>query len=96
MGKLRGSALDALKEQPDMGKKLVKLRLTDQPEFDKPFKLAVNALSAARKTLATEIGNTHDRHGDVNTWIGGKERYGYQTFDGPRGFDSYGGFGRPF
>ncbi|KAJ9653322.1 hypothetical protein H2201_009154 [Coniosporium apollinis] len=95
-GKLRGSALDALREKPDVGKKLAKLRLTDQVEFDKTFKAAVKALSAARKRLAIEIGNTHERHGDVNTWLGGKEEHGYQAFDGPGGFNSYGGFGAPF
>jgi hypothetical protein len=35
------------------------------------------------------------KDGDVNTWIGGKDMYGYQAFDGLGGFDSYGGFGGP-
>jgi hypothetical protein len=95
-GGLRGTALDVLREKPDVGKKLVKLRLTDQREVDKTFEKAVKALSAARKGLAIEIGNTHERHGNVNTWLGGKERYGYQAFDGPGGFDQCGGFGGPF
>lgn len=76
-GKLKGPALDVLRKHPSIGKKLVKLRLTDQPEFDKFFKASVKGLSTARKTLAIEIGNTHERYGDVNTWLGGKERYGF-------------------
>ncbi len=48
---------------------LVKLRLTYQSEF----KAAVKALSTARKRLAIEIVNTHERHGQVNTWLGGTE-----------------------
>ena len=92
---MKGTALSVLREKPNMGKKLVKLRLTDQNESDKKFKASVKALSAARKGLAIEIGCTHERYGDVNTWLGGKEKYGYQAFGGPGGFDSYGGFG-PF
>jgi hypothetical protein len=95
-GKLRGTALDLLRERPDLGKKLVKLRLTDQAEFDKTFMTAVKSLSRARKWLAIEIGNTHERYGGVNTWLSGKEIYGYQALDGPGGFDSYGGYGGPF
>lgn len=34
-GGLKGTALDALREDPKMGKDLVKLRLTDQDEFEK-------------------------------------------------------------
>ena len=95
-GKLKGTALDLLREKPELGKKLVKLRLTDQAQWEKTFKTAVKALSTARKRLAIEVGSTHERHGDVNTWLSGKEIYGYQAFDGPGGFDSYGGFGGPF
>jgi hypothetical protein len=92
-GNLRGAALDVVRERPDLAKELIKLRLTDQAEFDKIFKTAVKALSATRKRLAIEIGNTHERHGGISTWIGSKEIHGYQAFDGPGGFDSYGGYG---
>jgi Golgi nucleoside diphosphatase len=84
---------DLVRERPDLAKELIKLRLTDQAEFDKIFKTAVKALSATRKRLAIEIGNTHERHGGISTWIGSKEIHGYQAFDGPGGFDSYGGYG---
>jgi hypothetical protein len=94
-GRLRGPALDALRNRPEIGKHLIKMRLTDQREFDKQFDAAVRSLSAARRSLAIEVGNTSWKDGDVNTWIGGKKKYGYQAFDGPGGFDSYGGFGRP-
>lgn len=92
-GALRGPALDVLRDTHDMGKKLVKLRLTDQTEFYKGFTIAVKALSAARKKLAIEVGNTHERDGGVNIWLGGKEKHGYQVFGGRGGFDSYGGYG---
>lgn len=95
-GKLKGTALDVLRETPSIGEELVKLRLTDQVEFNKTFDTSVKALSAARKKLPIEIGNTHERHGGVNTWLGGKEKQGHQAFGGPGGFDSYGGFGGPF
>ena len=91
-GGLKGTALDTLRENPDTGKMLVKLRLTDQPEFEKKLDAAVKALSVARKKLAIEFGNTHERGGGVNTWLSGKMKYGYQAFDGPGGFNAYGGF----
>ena len=72
---------------------LVKLRLTDQIAWDKKFDTALKKLSSARKKLAIEVGNTHERRGEVNTWLGGKEKYGYQAFGGPGGFNQYGGFG---
>lgn len=50
-GSLCGTALDTLRENPSMGEKLAKLRLTDEPEFDKKFTTAVKALSAARRKL---------------------------------------------
>lgn len=92
-GGLRGEALDALRENKNEAKKLVKLRLTDQSLYDKVFDTAVKQLSQARKKLAIEVGCTRERGGDVNTWLGGKEKYGFQAFDGPGGFDQFGGFG---
>jgi hypothetical protein len=76
-------------EKPECGKKLVKLRLTDQALNDK----ALKALSAKRKKLAIEDGCTRERGGGVNTWLGGKLIFGYQAFGGPGGFSQYGGFG---
>jgi hypothetical protein len=95
-GRLTGPALDALRNRPEMGKHLIKMRLTDQQKFDKQFEAALRRLSAARRSLVIEVGSTCGKDGDVNTWIGGKEIYGYQAFDGPGGFDSYGGFGGPW
>ncbi|KAL2444119.1 hypothetical protein ABEF95_015065 [Exophiala dermatitidis] len=92
-GNLKGVALDALREKHDMAKQLIKLRLTDQTLYEKKFDKAVKDLSTKRKKLAIEIGNTHERGGSVDTWIGGKLKYGYQAFGGPGGFDNYGGFG---
>ena len=93
-GRLRGTALDLLRDNPTMGARVVKLRFTDQSDFDKVFKTAVKTLSLARKRLAIEVGNTHERHGGVHTWLGGKERHGYQAFGGPGDFDSFGGYSR--
>lgn len=92
-GNLEAAALDALRNKPEIGKRLVKLRLTDQTNYDEKFDAALKALSAARKSLPIEVGCTSERGGGVNTWLGGKMRYGYQAFGGPGGFDSYGGFG---
>ncbi|KUL87331.1 hypothetical protein ZTR_04728 [Talaromyces verruculosus] len=90
-GGLKGSALDALREDPKMAKNLVKLRLTDQNDlqFQKPLK----ELSTKRKKLSIVVGCTHERGGCCSTWLGGKQRYGYQAFGGPGGFDQFGGFG---
>ncbi len=66
-----------VRERPDLAKTLIKLRLAYQAEFDKIFKTAVKALSATRKRLAIETGNTHQRHGSVSTWISSKEIHGY-------------------
>jgi len=91
-GNLKGSALDELRENPDLGKKLKKMRLTDQDIFDKKLERAVKSLSTSRKTLAIEVGNTHERGGHVTTWLGGKEKMGYQAFGGPGGFSQFGGW----
>ena len=93
-GQLNGTALDTLRENPDMGKNLAKLRLTDQDDLRTDFEKALRTLSVTRKKLAIEVGCTHERHGDVSTWLGGKKRSGYQAFGGPGNFDSFCGFGR--
>jgi hypothetical protein len=91
-GGLTGSALDELREKPDLGKDLVKMRLTDQNATDKKFEKALKSLSAARKKLAIEVGDTHERYGHVTTWLGGKQKMGYQAFGGPGGFSQCGGW----
>ena len=91
-GNLKGTALSILRDKPDPGNKLIKLRLTDRVQFDKAFSPAVQGLSVARKKLAIEISNTHERHGNVNTWLSRKGKYGYQAFDGHGGFDQCGSF----
>lgn len=90
-GNLKDAALNELGEKSEWGTKLVKLRLTDQDLNVK----ALKSLSAKRKKLAIEDGCTHERGGGVNTWLGGKMKFGYQAFGGPGGFNQYGGFG-PF
>jgi len=91
-GKLKGPALDELREKPDLGKDLGKMRLTDQNLFDKKLNGAIKSLSAARKKLAIEVGGTHERDGHITTWLGGKEKMGYQAFGGPGGFSQCGGW----
>ncbi|KAH6874385.1 hypothetical protein B0T10DRAFT_567313 [Thelonectria olida] len=99
-GSLKDPALDVLRNTPDMGKQLVKMRLTDQHHTSKQLKKAIKGLSAARRRLAIEVGFTQEKWGTgVNTWLGGKEGDGYQAFGGPGGFDQYegyGGYGRRF
>lgn len=90
-GGLKGSALDALREDTKMAKHLVKLRLTDQDDLK--FQKVLKALSAKRKKISIEVGCTNERDGGVSTWLSGKQRYGFQAFGGPGGFDRFGGFG---
>lgn len=93
-GGLKGTALDTLREDPKMCKDLVKLRLTDQHEFEKKLQTALKALSTKRKKLSIEVGCTDGRIGSgVSTLLGGKEKNGYQALGGPGGFDRYGGYG---
>jgi hypothetical protein len=87
IGDLKGDALNEFKEKVEWGKKLVKLRLTDQSLNEK----ALKGLSAKRKKLAIEYGCTRERGGGVNTWLGGKLKYGYQGFGGSGAFNRYGG-----
>jgi hypothetical protein len=91
-GGLKGPALDELREKPDLGKHLEKMCLTDQCVCDKKFDKAIKDLSAARKKLPIEVGSTHERDGGVSTWLGGKEKMGYQAFGGPGGFNRFGGW----
>lgn len=57
-----------------MGKKLVKMRLTDQGSYEKTFQKAAKALSTKRKRLPIEVGCTHEREAQyISTWLGGKD-----------------------
>ena len=77
-GKVKGPALDELREKPGWGKELEKLRLTDQRSYDKSFVKAIKSLSALRgKKVAIEVGDTHERSVGVSTWLGGKQKWGY-------------------
>lgn len=91
-GDIDGVSLEALAENSALVPALVKLRLTDQKIYDKRLDKAYKLLSSARKRLAIEVGNTHERGGFVTTWLGGKQRDGYQAFEGPGGFSQYGGY----
>lgn len=91
-GSIDGASLEALAEKPALAPALVKLRLTDQKTCDKRLDKAYKLLSSARKCLAIEVGNTHERGGFVTTWLGGKQKDGYQAFEGPGGFSQYGGY----
>ena len=91
-GSMKGSALEAMTEDRSLGKKLQKLRLTDQGQYDKKFSKIVKSLSAKRKKLAIEVGEVCEGGMGVDTWLGWKQKDGYQAFDGPGGFSRYGGF----
>lgn len=66
--------------------------LTDQTLYDKAFQKALESLSASRKKVAIEVGNTHERGGQVNTWLGGKQKWGDLGFGAPGGSSQYGGW----
>lgn len=89
-GSVKGSALEAMREDASLGSQLQKLHLTDQDPYDE--KKMLKSLSAKRKKLAIEVGETDAKWGSVNTWLGGKLKMGYQAFGGPGGFSRYGGF----
>ncbi len=91
-GKVIGPALERMGEEASLGIKLQKLRLTDQGNYDSKFKKMVKNLSAKRKKLAIEVGEVCERGIGVNTWLGGKEKTGYQALGGPGGFSQFGGF----
>lgn len=88
-GKIKGPALNTLRERPELGKTLDTLCLTDQSY---ECNTAVKKLSAARKKLAIEVGCTGEGGGGVSTWLGGKEKDGYEAIDGPGGLPRYGGY----
>lgn len=93
-GGVKGSALEAIGEDASLGTKLQKLRLTDQRTYGKEFSKGLKDLSAKRKKLAIEVGDTSERGGCVNTWLGGKMKMGYQALGGPGGFSQCGGYQR--
>ncbi|KAI4276471.1 MAG: hypothetical protein L6R38_005661 [Xanthoria sp. 2 TBL-2021] len=91
-GSVKGPALDALREQPNLGKKLDTVRLADQPEYNQKFNTAIKKVSAARKKLVIQVGCTGRGWLGVNTYIAGKMKDGYQALGGPGSFSQYGGF----
>lgn len=91
-GDVKGPALEKMGEDESLGKKLHKLRLTDQGAYDRKFSKIVKSVSAKRKKLAIEVGEVHERGIGVDTWLGGKKKRGYQALGGPGGFSRYGGF----
>ena len=91
-GNVNGTALEKIDDDASLGKKLQKLRLTDQGGYGGKFSKIVKSLSAKRKKLAIEVGEVHERGIGVDTWLGGKIKKGYQALGGPGGFSQYGGF----
>lgn len=91
-GRVEGPALEEIGEDASLGKKLQKLRLTDQGRYDGKFSKMVKSLSAKRKKLAIEVGEVCEGGIGVDTWLGGKQKMGYQALGGPGGFSQYGGF----
>lgn len=91
-GGVKGPALEPIGEDASLGTKLQKLRLTDQCTYRKEFSKILKGFSTKRKKLAIEVGDTAERGGGVNTWLGGKMKMGYQAFGSPGGFSRYGGF----
>lgn len=91
-GRVKGPALEKIGEDTSLGKKLQKLRLTDQGRYDGKFSKMVKSLSAKRKKLPIEVGEVHERGIGVDTWLGGKTKKGFQALGGPGGFSQYGGF----
>jgi hypothetical protein len=89
---INGVSLEALAKNSALVPALGKLRLTDQETCNQTLDKACKSLSSARKRLAIEVGNTHERGGHVTTWLGGKQIDGYQAFEGPGGFSQYGGY----
>ncbi|CAD6577566.1 MAG: hypothetical protein ASARMPREDX12_008398 [Alectoria sarmentosa] len=60
-GDVEGPALEELREDASLGKKLQKLRLTDQRLHAEKFSKMFKSLSAKRKKLAIEVGEVHER-----------------------------------
>ena len=88
-GKVRGTALRKLKDSPAMALKLVELKLSDQSEIDERLEAAMKALSAARKDLLIQAGNTHEEYGSIHYWLGGKNKFEFEVYGGASGM----GFG---
>ncbi|CAD6580869.1 MAG: hypothetical protein ASARMPRED_000352 [Alectoria sarmentosa] len=91
-GNIKGPALEQIREDASLGKKLQKLRLTDQCLSAQRFSKMLKSLSVKRKKLEIVVGDVRERGFGVNTWLGGKKKSGYQAFGGPGGFGHYGGF----
>lgn len=90
-GHIKGPALDTLRERPELGKKLDTIRLVNQDSLETEFITALKKLSAARKKLAIQFGSMGSGL-NVDTWLGGKRKSGYQALGGPGGFSQYGGY----
>ena len=82
-GHLKGSVLDDLRQHPCLGKKLKQLYLADQGH-GVAFGKAVKQLSAARKTLRIQTGETGKWGFGMKDWVGGKPD--------ENDFDLFGGF----
>ncbi|KAL6859355.1 hypothetical protein J3F83DRAFT_345262 [Trichoderma novae-zelandiae] len=84
-GEVKGAALRKLKDSPAMAPKLVELKLSDQSEAEAGLQAAMKALSAKRKDLLIQAGNTHEKYGSVHYWLGGKNRLEVEMFGGTSG-----------
>lgn len=88
-GRVKGTSLRKLKDNSAMAPKPVELKLSDQCEIDERLEAAMKALSAARKDLLIQAGNTHEEYGSVHYWLGGKNKFEFEVFGGGSGM----GFG---
>ncbi|KAL7815656.1 hypothetical protein V8C26DRAFT_402304 [Trichoderma gracile] len=88
-GRVNGTALRKLKDSPTLAPKLIELKLSDQCEIDERLEAAMKALSAARKDLLIQAGNTHEEYGSVHYWLGGQNKFEHEVFGGGSGM----GFG---
>ncbi|OTA01690.1 hypothetical protein A9Z42_0020120 [Trichoderma parareesei] len=79
-GRVKGTALRKLKESPAMAPRLIELKLSDQREIDERLEAAMKALSAARKDLLIQAGNTHEKYGSVHYWLRGKNKFEFEVF----------------
>lgn len=91
-GRVDGPALETMAEDASLGRKLQKIRLTDQSTSGPKFSNILQGLTAKRKKLAIEVGEVREGGGGVWTWLGGKKKMGYQAFGAPGGLSRYGGF----
>jgi hypothetical protein len=74
-------------------KKLIKLWLTEQIQFDKTFSAAAKMLAVARKRLTIEIGNTHESMEMSIHGLAGRKTYDFRAFGGTGCVDQCGCFG---